>query len=317
MLRPDISKPLFKAIHHQANIESIDLSHNFLEDDSCRFLADGLATLTKLKSLKLSGNCITHHGLATLVQKLTATSCTSLASLDLLDLSHNPLGNDGIAQLARLTEHCPALRSLNLCAIDATHLSMLKTSAVTALDLSHNQLPTMELRQLLRSLNACKVATLKLGFCVGTGGGAPATRALAEWLQSGTLVALKELNLNGWDLDDGDVFELVQTLRRANSIDALYLMENPQIETIGFVQLVQSVRVDRLYMDGCSAIGRHLANTLEQLDGNSTSNCRWIRLSKDGRPDCVDMWRRFWTRMHGSAGNVDTLRNQVVLKLCD
>lgn len=303
-------------MHHQSHIEFIDLSNNFLEDDSCRFLADGIVTLTKLKSLKLSGNAISNQGLRTLVDKLLPVASTCLASLELLDLSHNPLRNEGINQLSRLTDQCPVLTSLHLCSVDATLLSNVKLSNVTALDVSHNQFDVAELRKFLRSLNACKMSSLNFGFCLNRGGGA-ATQVLAEWLQSGTLVALKELNLNGWDLDDGDVFELVQTLRRANAMNALYLMDNPHIETIGFVQLVHHIRVDRLYMDGCLSIGRHLATTPEPTVGSSAIGCKWIRVSSDGRTESVDVFRRFWTRLHGSAANVDALRRQIVLRLGD
>lgn len=316
MLRPDISKPLFKAMHHQSHIEFIDLSNNFLEDESCRFLADGIATLTKLKSLNLSGNAITQQGLKTLVDKLLPLASTCMTSLELLDLSHNPFGNEGIGQLARLTDQCPSLRSLRLCSVNATHLSSLQTSHLTVFDVSHNQFDATELRRCLRSLNACKISELNLGFCMSRGGGS-ATQVLTEWLQSGTMVALRVLNLNGWDLDDGDVFELVQTLRRANAMDELYLMDNPQIETIGFVQLVQNIRVRRLYMDGCLNITRHIAISADTTVGHLDIGCKWIRVSRDKQTENLDALRRFWTRMHGSAAFVDENRRQVVLKLND
>lgn len=313
-LRPNISKPLFKAMHHQSHIQSIDLSDNFLEDESCRFLAEGIVTLTKLKSLQLSGNAITQQGLTTLVEKLVNAASTCLTTLELLDLSHNPLGNEGILQLSKLTVQTPALRSLHLVAVQATHLSSLKTSNLTCLDVSHNQFDVSELRKCLRSLNACKMSALNLGFCVNRDGG-NATQVLAEWLQSGTLAALKELHLSGWDMDDGDVFELVQTLRRANAMDSLFLMDNPQIDTIGFVQLVQHIRVSRLFLDGCPAIARHLA-TIPDTQSN-IGECKWIRVSSDGQTDSVNALRRFWTRLHGNAANVVVHRRQVVLKLDD
>lgn len=302
-------------MHHQSHIESIDLSNNFLEDDSCRFLADGILTLTKLKSLKLSGNAITYQGLVTLTDKLLSGATSCLATLELLDLSHNPLGNEGMTYLTKLANMCPALRSLHLCDVDATQLTNLNAPSLIVLDVSHNQFDVTAIRKFLRSLNACKISVLNLGYCLNRDGGT-ATQMLAEWLQSGTLAALKELNLNGWDLDDGDVFELVQTLRRANAMDALFLMDNPHIETIGFVQLMQHIQVDRLYMDGCPAIGRHLTTTPDPFVGHSKSGIKWIRVSCNGQTSGnVDVFRRFWTRLHGSAAIVDAHRRQIILRL--
>lgn len=318
MLRLDVSKPLFKAMHHQSSIEIIDLSNNFLEDESLRYLADGLATLNKVKSLKLSGNFITHHGISSLIQKLVSSADSVLPQLDLLDLSHNPLGAEGIARLSALVEHCPALRSLHLGSVDATHLNGLNLSGLTVLNISHNQFEVSELRKLLRTLNACKMSVLNLGFCLNAGG--EAVRVLAEWLQSGTLADLKELNLNGWHLDDSDIFELVQTLRRAKSLDAVYLMDNPQMGTIGLMQLVQHLRVDRLYLDGCPDVGRNLATTMDTIgDHQMRSECKWIRVTVDkGKPDIVDVWKQFWTRLHGNAAaHPEVCRRQLVLKLLE
>lgn len=63
MLPSLYSRPLFKAIHYQSNLTTINLTNSFIEDDGVKFLAQAIATMNQLSHLNLSGNLITANGI--------------------------------------------------------------------------------------------------------------------------------------------------------------------------------------------------------------------------------------------------------------
>lgn len=323
-LRLDLSRSLCRAIHHQTNIDTIDLSRNCLEDDGFRHLVDALETI-RPKTLKVSGNHITSVGLAYLVKKITAVPATAvpalhcLADLQVLDLGYNPLGDAASPYLHTLIDHCPALRSLILTTVGLRQLDgASRLIGLTELDVAHNEFSATAVRKLLQQLNACKIVKLRLGHCVDRdrSTGESCAKSLAEFLQTGTLDALRVLDVSGWQLDDSDVYEVVQTLRRASGLDELWATENAHLGAIGFAQLVRSVRVKRLYLDGCAAVLRHLAGEQRSAmaaDAGGSVECGWVRLPKYSSAQELDVVRAFWTHIHGARATVTVSKTKTVL----
>lgn len=330
-LRTDLFRCLCRAIHHQANVDTIDLSRNCLEDDGFRHLVDALDTI-RPKTLRLSGNQITSAGLAYLAKKLINPVAGSTANvsgrwlddLHLLDLSFNPLG-EATSELRTLLENSPALRSLSLT---STGLRQLEGGArligLTALDVGHNELTAGAVRTILLQLNACKIAELRLGFCGGRtqtpASGAQFAKYLAEFLQTGTLDAMRVLDVSGWQLDDSDVYEVVHTLRRAPRLEELWAQQNTQLGAMGFAQLVGSLRVKRLYLDGCGGVVRHLGaqsrSAMDTTDGSATrvTECVWVRLPKFANEQDVGALRQFWSHVHGARASVTCMKLRTVLE---
>lgn len=324
-LRSDLCRTLCRAVHYQSNIAVINLSRVRLEDDGIRHLVDALATI-RPKTLKLSGNHITAIGIQHFTRKLNAPLTTPetpsfLSDLRVLDLSYNPLGDGvGAVELRTLLGHCPALQTLTLC---STGLRQLDASsrllALTELDVGYNRFTMAALRKMLLQLNACKLVELRLGFCCAgsshrrSGGlddvGSTDVKALIEFLQSGTLDALRILDISGWRLDDSDMYELVHTLRRARQLDAVWAMENNLLGSIGFAQLVRNVRTKNLYLDGCSGVVRNLCAEIRPTPGQPETSsggtivCSSVRLPKLPAAE-TDVLREFWTHLHGARATV-------------
>lgn len=346
-LRTDLCRPLCRAIHHQANIAVIDLSRVCLEDDGIRHLVEALCTI-RPKTLKLSGNHITALGLQHLTRKLThansAPDATGFfADLQVLDLSYNPLGDAGAAELHTLLAHCPALQTLALSSTGLRQLDGVagaiaaaptadrsnssfacgRLLALTELDVGYNRFSAGALRKMLSQLNACKLIALRLGFCCdaheerrsGPDARAADVKALVEFLQSGTLDALRVLDVSGWRLDDSDMYELVHTLRRAPQLDAVRAVENGKLGAIGFAQLVRNLHVKHLYLDGCGGVVRNLAAEMRPaVEKPAAIACVRVRLPKFSAAE-TEVLREFWTNLHGVRAIVGSTKSATMLEL--
>lgn len=308
-LEPTICKTMFKSLHYQSNLDTIDLSNNFLQDEGCRYLAEALPTLEKLKVLNLNGNHITSIGISALSTKMPIASMQPFA-LETLCLSFNPLGNASASNLAVLVGHLKNLRTLHLSSVDITEFSSINLSSIMDFDISLNHLRTTELNKILKQLNACKVERLNMAFSVQEqGAGMP----VASFLQNGTLERLQYLNLTGLNLDDGDVYEIVQPLRRARQLDELVLMENWAVSAIGLKTMLQQLCVKWLQIGGCpSGLGN-----LDVTDVKDVIQCQKVSLrlsERDGGCE-TEILTRLWRRFYGDRALITVHRRNVVLAI--
>lgn len=307
---------MLKSLHYQSNLTTIDLSRNFLQDDSCRSLADALPTLSKLQHLNLSGNHITYTGIAALSAKLIPSSTTAPPELVSLTLSFNPLTNKCAPHLATILASLTTLRRIHLCSVDMTDMSGINFSQIVDLDISFNRLKLTDSKRILRQLNACKLTHLNVAFSAEDGGGLGA--AVAHCLQAGTCDQLRVLNVAGLHLDDGDAFELVQWLRRAKQLDELHITDNGQVSAIGLQQFLQHIRVKRFYFDSpallsSSAFGR--PNLMDDLVVVGGIGCETIHM-RIARTDDIERVSRWWQRLHHHGEertNVQVRHRKVVL----
>lgn len=308
-LEPIICKTVFKSLHYQSNLDTIDLSNNFLQDEGCRYLAEALPTLEKLKVLNLNGNHITSIGISALSTKLPSNSLQTFA-LETLSLSFNPLGNASAVHLSLLVGHLRNLRVLHLSSVDMTEFSSINLSSITDLDISLTHLRLAELSKILKQLNACKVERLNIAFSVHEQG---AGMQVASFLQNGTLDGLQYLNLTGLSLDDGDVYEIVQPLRRARQLDELILIENKSLSAIVFKMMLQKLCVKWLQIGGCpSGLGN-----LDVTDVEDVIQCQKVSVrvsERDG--DCeTESLTRLWRRFYGDRALITVHQRNVVLSI--
>ena len=91
------------------SLTELDISHNGIDDQCASALAQGLARLTLLDSLNLSGSDFGRAGV-----RLLAKSLPFLGALDTLSLDCIFLGDDGLASLAPALASLTALRELEL-----------------------------------------------------------------------------------------------------------------------------------------------------------------------------------------------------------
>lgn len=309
-LDKQMSQPLFKALQHQSNLESIDLSNNLLEDESLNLLATILPTLPRLKHLNLAGNHITRDGI-TILASVTANNFPNLESLD---FSFNPLTNSSIPSLDILLTNTKNLKKLSLCATEMTDLpnpsnESFKYSQMTDVDFSFNQMKLQNLNKILKKLNSCRMVSLNLAYSCSDRG---VVESIVAFLNAGTCEKLRDLNLSGLDLEDADIWMLSQALERAKNLNTLRLMENRRLSSITFKLLMERLSVKTLELDGCLKIYSRIG---DNVFVNGQSSISTIRLTVDPLSKVQDLeWiNTIWTRMFGERANVKVRHNCIQL----
>lgn len=304
------SEPIFKSLQHQSNLESIDLANNFLEDEVLKLLATILPTLPRLKILNLSGNHITRDG----VTNLASVSANDFPDIESLDLSYNPLTNQSIPSLNILLAKTKNLKKLSLCSTDITDIpdppnESFKYSQVTDIDLSFNQLKLPNFNRLLKKLNSCRIVSLNLAFTCSDRG---VMESIVGFLNAGTCEKLRDLNLSGLDLEDGDVWTLLQALERTKNLNTLRLMENRRLTSITLKLLMERLAVKQLELDGCWKLYSKIGDNVYVSGQCSIGN---IRMTVDPVTRTTDLeWiNEIWRRMFGDRANVMVRHNCVTL----
>lgn len=281
-----------------------------MEDEILKLLATILQTLPRLKSLSLPGNYITRDG----ITNLASVAANHFPDLESLDLSYNPLTNQCIPSLNILLSKTRNLKKLSLCATDMTDIpdpqnESFKYSQITDIDFSFNQIELSNFNRLLKKLNSCRIVSLNLAFsCVGRG----AMESIVAFLNAGTCEKLRDLNLSGLDLEDGDIWILLQALERTKNLTTLKLMENPRLTSVTLKLLMERLSVKQLELDGCWKLYSKIGDNVYVSGQCSIAN---IRMTVDPVTRASDLeWiNEIWRRMFGDRANVRVRHNCVTL----
>jgi hypothetical protein len=110
MDRPDRMKSIARSL---LGISHLSLPACGIDDSMTKELASGLRDNTCLRSLELVANRITSQGLRTIGEHVSP-------ALVHLDVSHNPLGDTGAAELAALLPRNPTLVSVGFSSVKLT-----------------------------------------------------------------------------------------------------------------------------------------------------------------------------------------------------
>uniref|UniRef100_A0A8C9PAZ4 Uncharacterized protein n=1 Tax=Spermophilus dauricus TaxID=99837 RepID=A0A8C9PAZ4_SPEDA len=215
------------------NLQELLLQDSGLSAPDCKALASMLANNRKLTLLDLSDNMLA-EGVPTLCAALCHPYCTmqtlvmdgcqlnkyscphlsevllSNANLRHLDLSRNPLMDEGVAQLCEALRQ-PACRlqtlwmdGCQICEHFCPHLSevLLSNANLRHLDLSRNPLMDEGVAQLCEALRqpACRLQTLCLNSCQLTREGGKILASIVAFSKS-----LNELDLRGNPLDNSTI----------------------------------------------------------------------------------------------------------------
>lgn len=244
-LTPDFSEPIFRCFSHQTVIQVLDLSNNFLQDEGCKQLSKSLPTLKQLKSLNLTGNCITTDGLEHLAK-------CDLPEIDELLLNRNPLGNRSVKHLSKMGTTFGKLTKLSLshCDLhDFDDYELAHFHKLQVIDLSFNPLFLGSFKRILTNLNSCRLVKLNLSFC----NRGEISQALKEFFESGTCEKFKEISLMNCNLVDADVYCLMESLQNANSLELLNLSSNPGITEVGMQYITsKNASLQKLILSECN-----------------------------------------------------------------
>lgn len=329
---PKLSRPLFKSLHFQTNLLTIDLSQCFLEDEGMKFLAQTLPTIGQLTTLNLSGNLITATGLKYLSSALeTSIDTALLPELTTLNLSFNPLQNQSIPPLAKLCHKLPQLRSLSLSSVEFSDLHDfdLKFNALTDIDLSLNEFTSTGLSNAIYRLNACKLVQIDLSYCLASSArnsqnSNDLVESLTKLLNAGTCTNLEEVHLSGCHLNDVDCWRIIQALGRSKQLLVVSLRDNPSLTKVTWKFLLENLSVRHLYLEGCSSLVADLAESdVMTLQTQSIEECcKNITISlatadNSNEPDAtqIDLLKRMWNMISRDAGKLFKQNRNLLLTI--
>lgn len=327
-----LSRPLFKSLHFQTNLLTLDLSQCFLEDEGMKFLAQALPTISQLTKLILSGNLITVNGIKYLTSALEASvDAVLLPELATLNLSFNPLQNQSIPQLAKLCQHLPQLRSLSLSSVELADFQDvdLKFNALTEIDLSLNEFTSSGIANAIDRLNTCKLKQIDLSYCLAASArNSPNANelvdSLANVLNAGTCANLEEVHLSGCQLNDVDCWRIIQALSRSKQLLVVSLRDNPSLTKVTWKFLLENLCVRQLHLEGCSSLAADLTETdVMTLQAQSIEECsKNVTISMtaaDGsnEPDAsqIELLKRMWNVVSRDAGKMFKQNRNLLLTI--
>ncbi|KAJ2160441.1 hypothetical protein GGF46_002267 [Coemansia sp. RSA 552] len=126
-------------------LETLTLSQNNIFNGGCRLLFDGLASNSNLRVLDIGGNFITHVGVRSIRDYLLARDGSQMG-LRTLNLSTNPLGDEGVGVLCRGLQSDCRLANLVIDNVDVTdrgarvirQLLEFESASLLTISLRHN-----------------------------------------------------------------------------------------------------------------------------------------------------------------------------------
>uniref|UniRef100_A0A8C5RD83 Tonsoku-like protein n=1 Tax=Leptobrachium leishanense TaxID=445787 RepID=A0A8C5RD83_9ANUR len=305
-LRPRDLCPLLRTLKLQSSLRQLDLSGNILGDSEVEELLATLGTVPNLTHLNLSGNRLTHDSVRKLGSSLYASESRTFKSLEVLDLSMNPL-TDGLSQpLASLLSCCPVLSTLHLrgCQLSAKFLQQYRLQLANAfrgavhlntLSLSYNPLGSTGVELMLKTLPHDTISRLEMNAVTMGSRESLAIEPFVQYL-SQEHCAVSHLGLSSNRLSDDSVCQLSRCLQICPSLISLDLSGNPGVGTFGFQCLLHAVRgrtseMKYLNLTGCGVGGLLGSSSLDDLsvvvkDLRLGSRC----LTKEDREVLSQVW---------------------------
>lgn len=296
-------EPLLKALQFNADIIRLDLSHNFVDDQGVINVCQTLSSLSKLKTLNLSGNLITIDGLMKM-ENWFSQSRMQLTELVTLNLSFNNITDDGVKCLFRICNTLPRLSQLSL---KSCHLSSFGGfypcfEQLVSLDLSHNNLKNLQ--SLWDNLRLDRIKELNFNFGVSSNY-TEFPNQLITFLKKGNLASfpLESLGLSNCNFSDANLWELLQVLNNSR-IGSLNLMNNVNLSTVSFKYLLTSkLSLEELNLIGCSQMlpGIEDSNLQESL-GDDLKFPKRVSLSvinRDSSGSLLRTLKQLWTHHCG------------------
>ena len=141
-------------------LKDLKMSRNDLHNDGAAVIFRGLMHNTKLKELDLSWNCISSKGACKIVESKLALFPSS--NLEVLNLSHNGLGDSGAQALSDMLKEKSSLKLLDISSIGLSDVgadfvcdSLMHNSTLQHLNMSGNNITSADKIICLLEMNQC------------------------------------------------------------------------------------------------------------------------------------------------------------------
>ncbi|CAK1545080.1 unnamed protein product [Leptosia nina] len=252
-------RPMAIALQYNKNVQSLNLTDNFLNDDACFHLGEMFLCNSTLQELNLSGCRIGPTG-----AKLLFSGLPLNKKLRILNLSKNAIGDAGVEHLANVTFRGIGVLQIILSQNDITGKSMstlaesLEThNKFTHIDLSRNNLfaPPNGVISFLNQLGENKNLQ-ELDLSWNSLAGPRIGNALKTVMRSPNL---RVLNLNNNRFSGEAVESFIPALTKAKKLITLNLSYNPLTPEDALVVLhklksnavkVQNVLMENIFVNG-------------------------------------------------------------------
>lgn len=186
------------------------ISDNSLGDDGVKYLTECMCTMKHLTHLDISRNHITSEGTRFLVNAFEKVSRPVCQSLEELDLSGNPIEDDGFKNIVKLTQHLRLrILKLNYCKITENAVcesnKNMNFDSLECLDLSNNDIKQVMVSFLMTSLNSNVVTDLELDN-IGVEGNIVGT--ISSFMDTAKDLKIRRFSLSNCKLVDGQFMRL-------------------------------------------------------------------------------------------------------------
>ena len=215
-------KNIIKYLKNNLFIESLNLSGNSLKNEGFDLICKGLNNNISLNNLNISHNDIQNTGIK---KSLKIINTTKLYSIN---LSNNPILDEGLITFANSLRHFPELRILNIsnCGIEFKGFKELlkvlqSVRRIETLDISKNKLGSKEFEELKIYFNSFGIKYLNLSRCqLGDISAYP----LGESLQQNETI--RKLNISNNKITDNGFRSFIYLFNNNNTMESFDCSNN-------------------------------------------------------------------------------------------
>ncbi|KAJ2944215.1 hypothetical protein O0L34_g18194 [Tuta absoluta] len=253
------SRPLFRALTHQTHITAVMIPDNNIGDDGLKYLTDALCTMRHLTHLDISRNNITSEGTKMFLNVFEKATRPVLQTLEELDISGNPIEDDGFKNIEKICRHIRLkMLKLNCCNITENALNESNKSmnfdSIETIDVSNNDIKLAFVSCLMTSLNPNLLSELELDN-VGVEGNVAG--CISAFMDSAKDLKIRRFSLSSCKLVDGQFMRLFRSLGRAKHIQSITLKNN----LLTFITLKKLLQrqppVPQINLEGCQDIFKY------------------------------------------------------------
>ncbi|XP_052741671.1 tonsoku-like protein [Bicyclus anynana] len=306
-------RPLFRALTHQTHITALMLPNNNIGDDAMKYLTECICTMKHLTILDLNKNNITGEGIKILLNAFEKATRLVCQSLEDIDISNNPISDDGFKSITKLTQHLKLkVLKLNNCKItDKAYDGSLKFNldALETIDVGNNLIRQTTVASLMAALNPNTLVDLELDD-VGVEGSVVA--CVAGFMDKAKDLKIRRFSLSNCKLVDGQFMRIFRCLGRAKHLQSITLKEN-QLTFITLKKLLQrQPPVPQINLEGCQDIFKYSPDSdfqvwLPAIDfGRCTPEINVTPVSKtDEEKESLKLFSKTWLSCFKGRGMIE------------
>ncbi|VVC96343.1 unnamed protein product [Leptidea sinapis] len=258
-LPPSQLRPLFRALTHQTHITAIMIANNNIGNNGIKYLTESICTMKHLTLLDVRNNNITGDGVKLFLNCFERTN-RLVSSIEDIDFSDNPIGNDGFKHVLKLSQHLRLkVLKLNRCSVTDSAASDMNATQINfdtleVFDISNNDIKQVIVSNLTTVLNPNVLCELDLDN-IGVEGSV--VSCLSSFMDTAKELKIRRFSLSNCKLADGQFMRIYRCLGRAKNLQTITLKHN-LLTFITLKKLLQrQPTVPQINLQGCHNIFKY------------------------------------------------------------